>query len=321
MRTAGSQILPTLGKGTVSLTIDFEGRRTSIFIDDVLHVPTLSKSLLSARQLSQAGYFPNFENPDQALVIEKSTERVAFVVPYVASEGLYQISIHHPSPVAFTSTSAGKIHLTMSQLHECLGHANFRLIREMYVRGALTQFKIKGPLTRQPCAACSKSKSTVLPHATKASRPANFPGHIVSADIIDGRSTNAHGSFKFASVIVDQFSDWTSVYVLKDKTADSILNHIKMFNAALMRHTGRSIVTFRSDRGSEYNNASLQQYAYDNHICLELAVAREPRDNGFAERRGRTLIKDTRTLLASANMHYSYWPYVMEYACHIQNRY
>ena len=47
----------------------------------------------------------------------------------------------------------------------------------------------------------------------------------------------------------------------------------------------------------------------------ESVLKKEPRDNGFAECRGRTLIKDTRTLLASANMHYSYWPYAMEYAC------
>ena len=49
-------------------------------------------------------------------------------------------------------------------------------------------------------------------------------------------------------------------------------------------------------------------------------MAREPCDNGFAERRGRTLIEAARAMLADSDLPITYWPYAIEYACHIQNR-
>jgi hypothetical protein len=160
----------------------------------------------------------------------------------------------------------------------------------------------------------------VKPHAIIADRHARAPGQIVSADIIDARATNAHGGFKFASVIVDHYTYWTSVALLPDKSASSVLDHIKSFHLAIKHQTGNGIRIFRSDRGLEYNNSLLNEFALNNEIALELAVAREPRDNGFAERRGRTLIEATRALLATANLPQRYWPYAMEYACHLQNR-
>lgn len=64
----------------------------------------------------------------------------------------------------------------------------------------------------------------------------------------------------------------------------------------------------------------LQQYARSNSITLELAVAHEPRDNGFAERRNRTLLEGAHALMHGKNLSLTYWPYAMEYATYLQNR-
>ena len=117
--------------------------------------------------------------------------------------------------------------------------------------------QIVGSIDRVDCDICRKAKSTVKSHAIIADRKATEPGQVVSADILDGRSTNAHGGFKFASVIVDQYSYWTSVAILPDKSAASVLQHVKAFNISMRNSTGHGIKIFRSDRGLEYNNTTV----------------------------------------------------------------
>jgi len=63
----------------------------------------------------------------------------------------------------------------------------------------------------------------------------------------------------------------------------------------------------------------VRQYAVDNGIELELGVAHEPRDNGFAERRIRTLVEGARILLASAGIPAVHWHLAIEHASYVQN--
>lgn len=179
--------------------------------------------------------------------------------------------------------------------------------------------KIKGGWDRFNCDSCAQAKSKIQPYATEAERSAKYVGHIVSADLIDCRATHTDG-IKFVSVIVDQYSYFTSTLALKDKDAQSVLNHIKIFQGYLLSEGHKGIRIFRSDRGLEYNNSLLKQYAIDQHIKLELGVPKEPRDNGFAERRIRTLIESAYSSILSSAMLKNYWSLAVDYATHVQNR-
>lgn len=131
--------------------------------------------------------------------------------------------------------------VSLKEAHEILAHPSFRILKEMVRNDRIGNLKITGPIEPFECDICKRAKSTVKPHAITSDRKAMFPGHIVCADIIDGRAINAHGGFKFASVIVDQYSYWTSVAILPDKSATSVLNHIKIFNTSLINLSGRIV--------------------------------------------------------------------------------
>ncbi|GKC21686.1 putative ribonuclease H-like domain-containing protein [Tanacetum coccineum] len=55
-------------------------------------------------------------------------------------------------------------------------------------------------------------------------------------------------------------------------------------------------------------------------IKREYSVARTPQQNGVAERRNRTLIKATRTMLADSKLPTTFWTEAVSTACYVQNR-
>nr|GEU63885.1 hypothetical protein [Tanacetum cinerariifolium] len=54
-------------------------------------------------------------------------------------------------------------------------------------------------------------------------------------------------------------------------------------------------------------------------IKREFSVARTPQQNGFAERKNRTLIEAARTMLADSLLHIPFWVEAVNTACYVQN--
>nr|GFD11559.1 ribonuclease H-like domain-containing protein [Tanacetum cinerariifolium] len=55
-------------------------------------------------------------------------------------------------------------------------------------------------------------------------------------------------------------------------------------------------------------------------IKREFSVPRTPQQNGFAERKNRTLIEAARTLLADSLLPIPFWVKAVNTACYVQNR-
>ncbi|KAL8121576.1 hypothetical protein AgCh_018353 [Apium graveolens] len=68
-------------------------------------------------------------------------------------------------------------------------------------------------------------------------------------------------------------------------------------------------------------NAILTEFCKDKGIVQEFSAARTPQQNGVVERKNRTLVEDTRTMLQDANLPTSFWEEVVNIACYTQNRY
>ncbi|GJR75027.1 ribonuclease H-like domain-containing protein [Tanacetum coccineum] len=55
-------------------------------------------------------------------------------------------------------------------------------------------------------------------------------------------------------------------------------------------------------------------------IKREFSVVRTPQQNGVAERKNRTLIEATRTMLAGSQLPTTFWTEAINTACYVQNR-
>nr|GEZ44582.1 hypothetical protein [Tanacetum cinerariifolium] len=84
-----------------------------------------------------------------------------------------------------------------------------------------------------------------------------------------------------------------------------------------------SIITLdlhRTDNGTKFVNQTLREYYKKVGIPYETYVARSPQQNGVVERRNRTLIEATRTMLIYAKALLFLWAEAVATACYTQNR-
>jgi hypothetical protein len=76
----------------------------------------------------------------------------------------------------------------------------------------------------------------------------------------------------------------------------------------------------RSDNGSEFKNARIDEYCDDKGIKHKFSSKYTPEQNCILERKNRTLIDMARSMLAKYNVSDSYWAEAINTACHSSNR-
>ncbi|GKA98178.1 putative ribonuclease H-like domain-containing protein [Tanacetum coccineum] len=103
---------------------------------------------------------------------------------------------------------------------------------------------------------------------------------------------------KYILVIVDGYYQFTWVKCLRstDEAPYFIVKFLKMIQVRLKAPVHR----IRTDNGTEFVNQTLCEYYENVGISYETSIARSPQQNGFVERRNRTLIEVARTMLIYA---------------------
>nr|GFB92583.1 hypothetical protein [Tanacetum cinerariifolium] len=76
----------------------------------------------------------------------------------------------------------------------------------------------------------------------------------------------------------------------------------------------------RTDKATEFLNQTLHAYFVAEGIQHQTSVARTPEQNGVVERRNRTLVEATRTMLSAAKVPLFFWAEAIATACFTQNR-
>ncbi|GJR29138.1 retrovirus-related pol polyprotein from transposon TNT 1-94 [Tanacetum coccineum] len=114
---------------------------------------------------------------------------------------------------------------------------------------------------------------------------------------------------KYILIIVDDYSRFTWVKCLrsKDEAPDFIIKFLKMIQVRLKVPVRR----IRTDNGTEFVNQTLREYYEKVGISHETSVARSPQQNRVVERRNRTLIKATCTMLIYAKALLFLWAEVL----------
>jgi transposase InsO family protein len=80
------------------------------------------------------------------------------------------------------------------------------------------------------------------------------------------------------------------------------------------------IKKIRSDNSSEFKNSKIKDYCDEKGVKHEFSVKYTPQQNGVVERKNRTLIGMTRSMLSEYNVSDSFWAEAINTACHASNR-
>jgi transposase InsO family protein len=103
------------------------------------------------------------------------------------------------------------------------------------------------------------------------------------------------GGNKYGLVIVDDFSHFTWVLFLQDKSEAQGI--IKKFIRRAQNEYELKIKNIRSDNGLEFRNTNVEEFLDEEGIKHEFSAPYTPQQNGIVERKNRMLIEATRTML------------------------
>jgi hypothetical protein len=137
-------------------------------------------------------------------------------------------------------------------------------------------------------------------------------------DLFGPTSFVSIGGNSYCLVIVDDYSRFTWVYFLRDKS--NVFETFKSFAILAQNQFDFDIKKVRSDNGSEFKNARINEYCDDKGIKHEFYSKYTLEQNGIVERKNRTLIDMARSMLAEYNVSDSYWAKAINTACHSSNR-
>nr|GEW36394.1 hypothetical protein [Tanacetum cinerariifolium] len=205
---------------------------------------------------------------------------------------LYTLSLQDmmaSSPICLLS----KASKTKSWLwHRRLSHLNFGAINHL-ARQGLVRCLLKLKFEKDHlCSACAMGKSTKKSHKPKSEDTNQEKLNLLHMDLC--------GPMRVES----------------DEAPDFIIKFLKMIQVRLKVLVRR----IRTDNGTEFVNQKLRDYYEDVGISHETSVARSPQQNGVIERRNRTLIEATYTMLIYAQASLFLWAEAVATACFTQNR-
>jgi transposase InsO family protein len=126
------------------------------------------------------------------------------------------------------------------------------------------------------------------------------------------------GGNKYGLVIVDDYSRFTWMFFLKDKSETQEV--LKKFLRRAQNEFDAKVKKIRSDNGTKFKNTQLEDFLDEEGIKHEFLAPYTPQQNGVAKRKNRTLIEMARTMLDEYKTSDRFWVEAINTACHATNR-
>ncbi|KAJ0566228.1 putative RNA-directed DNA polymerase [Helianthus annuus] len=306
VRTGDDKRLEVIGSGEVSVSIKGRTRK----IPNVFYVKGLKHNLLSVGQLINKGYTILFQK-DRCIIKDAESE----VIGEIRMTSNKMFPLHLDSDINFAMTMTTKD--TSILWHKRYGHVNVDTLINMENKGLV--FGLPKIMKQESlCEGCISGKQTKKTFPRKAMWQASKPLQLVHSDICGPMRTESIGGCRYFITFIDDYTRKSWVYFLKYKS--EALNYFKRFKALNEKQSDHLIKTLRSDRGGEYCSNAFQEYLKVNCIRHQLTNSYSPQQNGVAERKNRTLMELSRSMMNAKELPNCYWAEAVACATYILNR-
>jgi transposase InsO family protein len=196
-------------------------------------------------------------------------------------------------------------HVGMKNLH--------KLLKGDHVLGLIDVYFEKGG----PSAACQAGKHVGSTHHSKNVMTTSRPMELLHMDLFGPVAYLSIGGSKYGLVIVDDFSRFTWVFFLQDKSETQ--GTLKCFLRRAQNEFELKVKKIRSDNGFEFKNLQVEVFLEEEGIKHEFSAPYTPQQNGVVERKNRTLIDMARTMLGEYKKLERFWSEAVNTACHAIN--
>jgi transposase InsO family protein len=123
---------------------------------------------------------------------------------------------------------------------------------------------------------------------------------------------------KYSLVIVDDYSHFTWVLFLQDKSETQEV--LKKLLRRAQNEFNAKVKKIRSDNDTEFKNTQVEDFLDQEGIKHEFLTPYTSQQNRVTERKNRTLIEMARTMFDEYKTSDQFWAEMINMACHATNR-
>jgi transposase InsO family protein len=168
------------------------------------------------------------------------------------------------------------------------------------------------------CATCHHGKMITASHSSVNTMMTEHPGQLLHMDTVDPSQVRSMGGKWYILVIVDDYSHYSWVFFLESK--DQVFEHFWLLALRLNNENPNCLKAIHSDNGTEFRNASFDEFCLEHGIDQQFSVSCVPQQNGVVERKNHTLVEMARTMLDEHRTPRRFCADAISTACYISNR-
>jgi transposase InsO family protein len=104
------------------------------------------------------------------------------------------------------------------------------------------------------------------------------------------------------------------------ESKDEVFEHFQSLALKLNNEHPNCLKAIYSNNGTEFRNASFDEFHLEHRIDQQFSTPRVPQQNGVVERKSRTLVKKARAMLNEHRTPMRFWADVISTTRYISNR-
>jgi hypothetical protein len=302
--------------GTVELISKVNGQEIKINLKDVLYLPKLPHNLISLGRIEAGG--ASLSLKDGTLKVNQPKSGKVLMIGRRLGNHLYEMKVEARRNEVNLSKEP-QLPRTIEEWHRAFGHINNDSIKLLAKNGMVSGLEIKeGTTPISDCKDCIEAKSTKFSVPKESHTKYDNIGDLIVSDVWGPSRIVGLRKERFFVTFTDAKTRRTNLYLMQNKS--EAIDHFKHYRALIKTQCGARIKRLRVDNGKEYDNRALRRYCAENGINLEFTAPYSSSQNGIAERLNRTLVENTRAMLAHHRTDLSLWPEAVAYACYLKNR-
>ncbi|GKA22433.1 retrovirus-related pol polyprotein from transposon TNT 1-94 [Tanacetum coccineum] len=202
--------------------------------------------------------------------------------------------------------------------HRRLGLVNFKNLNKLVKGNLVRGLPLKIFQNDHTCVARQKGKQHKASCKAKLVSSISHSLQLLHMDLFGPTFVRSLKHKTYCLVITDDFSRFSWVFFLR--TMDETCAILKDFIIQIENQLNQKVKTIRCDNGIDFKNRDFIELCGSKGIKREYSNARTPKQNGFAERKNRTLIEAARTMLADSFLSNTFWAEAVSTACYVLNR-
>ncbi|GAA0157982.1 transmembrane signal receptor [Lithospermum erythrorhizon] len=285
-----------------------------VHLNNILHVPQITKNLLSVSQLAadnnvylefHAGHC-FVKDLQGRILLQGKLDQGLYRLESNASSQDHSASLPKPSHFALVGEKT-----SFDKWHERLGHPAPHIVQKLVAQSLISTSNPVNKLSQSVCASCQLGKSHRF-HLPASTFVSTAPLELVYSDVWGKSPVVSNKGFQYYVHFTDHFTKYVWFYPMKSKS--EVYQIFNEFKAMVETKFERKIKTLQSDWGGEYRNLNLLG------ITHQLSCPHTPSQNGAAERKHRHIVETGLTLLAKASMPLKYWDDAFSSAVYLINR-